>query len=132
MVYTPDIVDRPNQIPLLAYNHTLVPILPQKPPTCPRTPPFWSTSQQGPGTCAPIPARINAFQNSLHVWMCDLVEVITQRDEYDVLKKTRLMITHVCQRLHCSDVVNNNSGVDFEHCVINKSPYGMLLNSNLI
>lgn len=25
----------------------------------------------------------------MSAWMCDLVEVITQRDEFDVLKKTR-------------------------------------------
>ncbi len=43
-----------------------------------------------------------------------------------------LMLTLVCQTVHCSDVVNNNSGVDFEQCEINKLPYGMLLNANLI
>jgi hypothetical protein len=43
-----------------------------------------------------------------------------------------LMLTLVCQTVHCSDVVNNNSGVDFEQSGINKLPYGMLLNSNLI
>ena len=43
-----------------------------------------------------------------------------------------VMMSHASQRLQCSDVVNNNFTIEFEQCVINRLPYGMLLNSNLI
>lgn len=76
--------------------------------------------------------EINAFQNSPRVWMCDLVEVITQRDEFVVLKKTKYpdAMSASTTLLRCGQ--QQLWSIDFEHCVINKLPYGMLLNSNLI
>ena len=67
--------------------------------------------------------------------MCDLVEIITQRDESDVPKKTGFD-AHPClpnsTLLRCGQQQLCH-GVDFEQRVINKLPHGMLLNnSNLI
>ena len=66
----PDIEDRYNQIPLLAYNHPPFPILWKKPPHA-LVHIHSGVSQQGPGTCAPIPARnkcIPEFPTCLDVW----------------------------------------------------------------
>lgn len=102
-LYSPDTEDRSNQIPLLAYNHTLLPILSQKPPTCPRSRPFWGTSQQGPVICAraPIPAQKLIHSKIPHMSGCVIWwKLSAQRDECDVLKKTRFD-DHPCLPNNC-------------------------------